>query len=143
MTALSIETIQSRVAALPVMPSVTMDLMLAFADEELGTETLARKLSRDQALVARVLRVANSPFYGLMRQVCTVQEAIVVLGLSSVRMLVTAAAVIGQFPTRAHHDPGLRAFWRQLQMAGASYTPQHLDAAEFRAIAESASETGP
>ena len=37
----------------------------------------------------------------------------------------------------------LRAFWRQLQMAGASYTPQHLDAAEFRAIAESASETGP
>ena len=112
MTALSIETIQSRVAALPVMSSVTMDLMLAFADEELGTETLARKLSRDQALVARVLRVANSPFYGLMRQVCTVQEAIVVLGLSSVRMLVTAAAVIGQFPTRAHHDPGLRAFWR-------------------------------
>lgn len=37
----------------------------------------------------------------------------------------------------------LRAFWRQLQMAGASYTAQHLDAAEFRAIAESASETGP
>nr|MBK7068271.1 DUF2202 domain-containing protein [Deltaproteobacteria bacterium] len=36
----------------------------------------------------------------------------------------------------------LRSFWRQLQMAGASYTPQHLDAAEFRAIAESAAETG-
>ena len=37
----------------------------------------------------------------------------------------------------------LRSFWRQLQMAGAGYTPQHLDAAEFRAIAESAPETGP
>ena len=37
----------------------------------------------------------------------------------------------------------LRSFWRQLQMAGASYTPQHLDVAEFRVIAESASETGP
>lgn len=111
MTALSIETIQSRVATLPAMPSVTMELMLAFTDEELETETLARKLSRDQALVARVLRVANSPFYGLRRQICTVQEAIVVLGLSSVRMLVTAAAVIGQFPTRERRDD-LHAFWQ-------------------------------
>jgi putative nucleotidyltransferase with HDIG domain len=112
MTALSIETIQSRVATLPAMPSVAMELMLAFTDEELETETLARKLSRDQALVARVLRVANSPFYGLRRQICTVQEAIVVLGLSSVRMLVTAAAIIGQFPMRTRRDDDLHAFWQ-------------------------------
>lgn len=112
MKALSIETMQSEVATLPAIPSVTMELMLAFTDEELETETLARKLSRDQALVVRVLRVANSPFYGLRRQVGTVQEAIVVLGLSSVRMLVTAAAVIGQFPTRARRDLDLHAFWQ-------------------------------
>ena len=112
MTALSLETIRSRVATLPAIPSVAMELMLAFTDEELETETLARKLSRDQALVARVLRVANSPFYGLRRQICTVHEAIVVLGLSSVRMLVTAAAVIGQFPMRARRDHDLHAFWQ-------------------------------
>ncbi len=112
MTALSIETMRSRVATLPAMPSVAMELMLAFSDGELEIETLARKLSWDQALVARVLRVANSPFYGLRRQICTVQEAIVVLGLSSVRMLVTAAAIIGQFPMRARRDHDLHAFWR-------------------------------
>jgi len=112
MTALSIETMRSRVATLPAMPSVAMELMLAFSDGELEIETLARKLSWDQALVARVLRVANSPFYGLRRQICTVQEAIVVLGLSSVRMLVTAAAIIGQFPTRARRDHDLHAFWQ-------------------------------
>jgi len=110
MTVLSIETMRSRVATLPAMPSVAMELMLAFSDEELEIETLARKLSWDQALVARVLRVANSPFYGLRRQICTVQEAVVVLGLSSVRVLVTAAAVIGQFPMRARRD--LHAFWQ-------------------------------
>ena len=36
----------------------------------------------------------------------------------------------------------LRSFWRQLQMMGAGYTPQHLPAAEFAAITESAMETG-
>lgn len=112
MTALSLETMRSRVATLPAMPSVAMELMLAFSDEELDIETLARKLSWDQALVARVLRVANSPFYGLRRQICTVQEAIVVLGLSSVRLLVTAAAIIGQFPMRARRDYDLHAFWQ-------------------------------
>jgi hypothetical protein len=37
----------------------------------------------------------------------------------------------------------LRSFWRQLQAAGASYTPRHLDPADFLAIAGSAQETGP
>jgi hypothetical protein len=36
----------------------------------------------------------------------------------------------------------LRSFWRQLQAAGASYTPRHLDAASFNAIVSSAMETG-
>lgn len=36
----------------------------------------------------------------------------------------------------------LRAFWRQLQGAGASYAPQHLDAASFASIINSASERG-
>lgn len=36
----------------------------------------------------------------------------------------------------------LRSFWRQLQSAGGTYTPSHLDAATFRSIAESAMETG-
>ncbi len=112
MAALAIETMLSNVATLPAMPAVTLELMLAFSDENLETETLARKLSRDQALVARVLRVANSPFYGLKRQICSVQEAIVVLGLSSVRTLVTAAAIIGQFPMRGNCDHDRQAFWQ-------------------------------
>lgn len=36
----------------------------------------------------------------------------------------------------------LRAFWRQLQSSGASYTPRHLDMESFAAIINSASESG-
>ena len=36
----------------------------------------------------------------------------------------------------------LRAFWRQLQMSGGTYTPRHLDMASFLAIVNSATESG-
>ena len=89
-----------------------MELMQAFSEEDIGAETLARMLSRDQGLVARVLRVANSPFYGLRGQISTVHDAIIVLGFASVRMLVTAAMIIGQFPPNARGAIDLRAFWQ-------------------------------
>lgn len=112
MMALSVETILSGAKRLPTMPTVVMELMLAFADDEIDNEALAQKLSRDQSLVARVLRVANSPFYGLPRQVATVQESIMVLGLANVRTMVTAAAIIAQFPYRDNADFDMSAFWQ-------------------------------
>jgi putative nucleotidyltransferase with HDIG domain len=112
MMALSIDAVLSAFSRLPTMPDVVVDLMSSFADDEIDSEVLAQKLSRDQALVARVLRVANSPFYGLPRQVSTVQEAIMVLGLANVRTLVTAAAVIAQFSHHSNADFDLPAFWR-------------------------------
>lgn len=112
MTALSVDAILHKVGTLPALPSVAMELMQAFSEEDIRAETLARMLSRDQALVARVLRVANSPFYGLRGQISTVHEAIIVLGFASVRMLVAAAMVIGQFPPNARCDIDLRTFWQ-------------------------------
>ena len=54
MTTLSIEAILSALSRLPTMPAVIMELMSDFADDEIDNEVLAQKLSRDQALVARV-----------------------------------------------------------------------------------------
>ena len=112
MTALSIDSILAAANRLPKMPTVVMDLISAFADDDLDNETLAQKLSRDQGLVARVLRVANSPFYGLPRQIGTVQDAITVLGFANVRTLVTAAAIISQFPRSNNAVFDLTAFWK-------------------------------
>jgi HD-like signal output (HDOD) protein len=48
-----------------------------------------------------VLRVANSPFYGLQSRVGSIHDAIVVLGLSAMRSLVLAAAVVTGCPPAA------------------------------------------
>ena len=112
MKPLSLDEILIKVGRLPALPEVVMELMRSFDEERLSIEMLARKLSRDLALVMRIMRVANSPFYGLQGRIGTVQEAIVTLGLTNIRALVVAAAIIGQFPRSARYGLDWRVFWR-------------------------------
>ena len=95
---------------LPSLPSVLLELVESLGHEELSAAQYSAKISRDQALAAKTLRLANSSFYGRGRQVRSVAEAIVVLGLRTVRGVVTAAGLADTF----RRYPGFDhcAFWR-------------------------------
>lgn len=95
---------------LPPLPSVVLELVESLGHEELSAAQYAAKISRDQALAAKTLRLANSSFYGRGRQVRSVAEAISVLGLRTVRGVVTAAGMAGSF--RRHPGFDHQAFWR-------------------------------
>lgn len=95
---------------LPPLPSVVLELVVSLGHEELSASQYAAKISRDQALAARTLRLANSSFYGRGRQVHSIAEAISVLGLRTVRGVVLAAGVAGGFRRHPGFDHG--AFWR-------------------------------
>ncbi len=97
---------------LPALPAVVLELMEAMTREDFNSEQMALKLSTDQALTAKTLRLANSPFYGVPRKVASVQEAISILGMRTVRSLVTAAAVIGNFKSGPCPSFDLSCFWR-------------------------------
>jgi putative nucleotidyltransferase with HDIG domain len=97
---------------LPALPAIVIELMGALDQDDAGANLLAVKLSRDQALSAKVLRLANSSFYGLPSKVTTIQQAIAILGFNSVRTLVTTAAVIDGFSSGEHTTFDFRSFWR-------------------------------
>lgn len=95
---------------LPPLPSVVLELVESLGHEELSAAQYAAKISRDQALAAKILRLANSSFYGRGRQVRSVPEAITLLGLRTVRGAVTAAGLAGSF--RRHPGFDQITFWR-------------------------------
>lgn len=95
---------------LPPLPSVVLELIESLGHEALSATQYAAKISRDQALTAKLLRLANSSFYGRGRQVRSVAEAITVLGLRTVRDAVTAAGLAGSFGRHPGFDHD--AFWR-------------------------------
>jgi putative nucleotidyltransferase with HDIG domain len=102
------------IQGLPVMPAVALEVLDSMAGADTDIKSLARRITQDQAIAARVLRVANSPFYGLQMRVSTIHDAIVVLGFSAVRSLVLAAAIVTSLP--AGRCPGFSQdrFWRHV-----------------------------
>ncbi|MGO4479313.1 HDOD domain-containing protein [Massilia sp. 2TAF26] len=107
-----IAQVVKRVRDLPTLPSIALDLISSFEREDVDVTTLAEKISRDQALAAKTLRLANSSFYGLAAKVRTVKQAIVVLGFDSARVLAVASSVIETFGDSKCQQIDVAGFWR-------------------------------
>jgi len=104
----TLDTLIAGSCDIPSAPPVVTDLMSAMADPMVGAEQIAAVIARDPTLVAQLLRVANSPFYGRRGQVASVEAAVMTLGFHAVRNLVVALSTRGVYGEFA----GLtRALW--------------------------------
>jgi putative nucleotidyltransferase with HDIG domain len=89
---LTLEDIVNKTPDLPTIPAAALAVVRETESATGNANTVASHLAQDQALTARVLRLSNSAYYGLQRQVMDLQEAVVVLGMRSVRNLAMVAA---------------------------------------------------
>lgn len=97
MNTLSRDEIVSRLHRLPALPVVIGELLSSFGNDETDIGLICRQVARDQSLTARLLRVANSSFYGLQCRVATINEAVVVLGFRAVRSMLLTLSVSSAF----------------------------------------------
>ena len=111
-TPITPEQLKKRVRDLPAFPAVVMELISSLGNDDLAVDDVAEKLARDLALSAKVLRMANSSFYGMTRQIGTIPEALNILGLRTVRTVVMAAGVTGGFKMSTGTNFDFTAFWR-------------------------------
>jgi len=77
---------------LPPMPVVASRVMQELMNPDASADSLSKIIETDQALVTRVLKIANSAFYGCARKVSSIQLAIVVLGFNTMKNLVIATS---------------------------------------------------
>jgi putative nucleotidyltransferase with HDIG domain len=89
-----VDTIQD----LPSFPNAIEKATSVAQDPRASAADLAEVIEVDPVLTAKVLRVTNSAFYGLSREISTVKEAVVILGFSSVRSLAIAVSTMRMFP---------------------------------------------
>ncbi len=93
MPKLSLDDIISGVNEIPALPHVVVTVMQMTEDPNSTVQDINNALNKDQAMTARVLRLANSAFYGFARRIGSVTEAVVFLGFKTIRGIVLAAAV--------------------------------------------------
>ncbi len=101
----------ARVHELPKLPQAVHEIFLAMNDENLGLEDFSRKIAIDPSMVAKILRAANSPFYGMSGQIASIPDAIRLIGLRSVGTLLTTAAVMRSIAPPNCLEFNFRAFW--------------------------------
>jgi putative nucleotidyltransferase with HDIG domain len=97
---------------LPALPPVLIELIHSFDQPNINIGEVAQRVSRDQALSAKTLRLANSSFYGLQCKVRTIQQAITVLGFDSVRSMITSAGIIDSLVPAKHNGFDFKRFWQ-------------------------------
>jgi HD-like signal output (HDOD) protein len=78
---------------IPPFPKTAKRVMDLLRDPGIQLTKIGNVVALDQGLAGRVLRLANSAYFGLPRQVNSVRDAIVLLGLANVRNVVISASV--------------------------------------------------
>jgi putative nucleotidyltransferase with HDIG domain len=82
----------SNLGDLPSLPQVAAQVLRLAADPDSTIDDLQKVVATDQALAAQILKIANSPMFGMMREVRTLTQAIMTLGFSTIRSIVIASS---------------------------------------------------
>lgn len=105
---------------IPTIPYVISQVLAAVDNENLSASALAKMIERDQTLTMRVLTVANSPFYGFSRRISTIDLAIVILGLNTIKEIVMSLAIQKFFTNVGKTLFDVKGFWKYSVLCGAA-----------------------
>ena len=101
----------SRISCLPSLPSLYSELMKALESDHCNPELLGRIIGRDPAMTLKVLKLVNSAFFGLRREVSDPAQAVAYLGVDTVRSLVLAYGVFDQAGGLLTRSVSLEQIW--------------------------------
>ena len=97
---------------LVTLPEVALRIASMVDDPSSSSADIGREISRDAALTARLLRIANSPAYGHHGKIATISRAITVLGVRQVRDLTVGLTAIRTFDGIGNELVTMASFWR-------------------------------
>jgi len=111
---MSPEYIKERVLSiiqLPALPAVAMEVVELVDNPRTSASKLGKVISTDQALTAKVLKIANSPFYGFPRKISTIDFAIIVLGYDALKEIVISISLISSLQKKSDGLFDAKGFW--------------------------------
>jgi HD-like signal output (HDOD) protein len=112
----------------PSLPALYYELVRVVEQPDSSVSDLTALILQDQSLAARILKLANSAFYGWSSQIGTIERAIQVIGLREVQNLVLATSVIEAFDSVPAELVDVPSFWRHsisCGIAGAMLAEMH------------------
>jgi putative nucleotidyltransferase with HDIG domain len=115
-------TIKAMVQAVPrslgSYGPVLLEIEAALQSPQCNLSTIGDAIQKDPDLTARLLRLANSPFFGFANRLSTVAEAVSLLGIQQIQDMITASSVLDQFKGVPDELVNKDSFWRHSLAVG-------------------------
>ena len=106
-----LETLLSRITEVPTLPTSVLRVMQMIEDPFCSSSDLAKVIQADPAMAAKVLKLANSSYYGFRQKIGNIPQAVTLLGFATLKNTLLAAAVFDMFRV-ASTGLDLNALWK-------------------------------
>lgn len=106
-----IEKIVNKIEEIPTIPAVTEYIRKLFRSEDVTFKQVLNLVEKDPPLALKILKLANSSFYGFINNVNTVERALVLLGFNEVRNVVIGFSMQQHFNVKDDRLD-MKKFWR-------------------------------
>jgi putative nucleotidyltransferase with HDIG domain len=97
---------------------VLQEIEQALQSPQCNLSTIGDAIEKDPDLTARLLRLANSPFFGFASRLSTVSEAVSLLGIQQIQDMIVASSVLEQFKGVPDNLVNKDSFWRHSLAVG-------------------------
>ncbi len=98
---------------LPSLPNVAVEVLRLTRDDNVSVDELARVIQNDPALSGKLLRVVNSAMFGLPREVGSIKQSMVILGLRTVKVMALSFSVVDALSARGSGEFDMESYWRR------------------------------
>ena len=91
--------IYSKIDEIPTLPAVVPKLLSVMESDRANAYDIANTISNDPALSSKILKVANSAYYGFSQEILSLKLAMPLLGHNMVKSLALSIGVIRSLPS--------------------------------------------
>jgi len=115
---IELESLTDHASKLFTLPSIVFQLQELLYEQSSTADEIARLISLDPALTARILRLANSSFYSFPAQIDTVSRAVTIVGTNEIYNLALATAAVSTFRGVRSDAINMSNFWKHSVFTG-------------------------
>ncbi|NCS87714.1 MAG: hypothetical protein AUK34_08825 [Ignavibacteria bacterium CG2_30_36_16] len=114
------ELVLMNIYNLPPIPKIMQETIQLLDNKNTRTVDITKVISKDQSLVSKILTIANSPLYGLQRKVSSIDFAILVLGFSEIRNIISVLSMMESFKNKTDNYLDQKQLWLHSFLTGSA-----------------------
>ena len=93
----SIKNIISQIESLPSMPAIYTEIVMEMQSDDPAIKKVGEIISKDLSMTAKILQMVNSAFFGLFQKIKSPEQAVMMLGMDTIKALVLSVKIFSEF----------------------------------------------